>query len=90
MFSVTELRVCAVCVCVIRVCCVCVCVIRVCPRVCVCLYLTQSINHGCDSALISSLQLTLWSQEFQPLDMNATRRQIELERGCVQQWVRGG
>lgn len=60
----------------------CACV-RLCVCVCArtCLYLTQPINHGSDSPLISSLQLTLWSQEFQPLDMNATRRQIELERG---------
>lgn len=50
-------------------------------RVHVCLYLTRPINRSSDSSLSSSLQLTLWSQEFQPLDMNATRRQIELERG---------
>ena len=61
----------------------CVCALARAACVHVCLYSTRPINHGSDSSPISSLQLTLWSQEFQPLDMSATRRQIELQRGGV-------
>lgn len=59
---------------------VCACVfVRMHTFVCVCVYLfmIRPINHGSDSSLISCLQLTLWSQEFQPLDMIVTKGQIK-------------